>query len=307
MIATRIKLLGALPLLAVYLSLFTSVSAATFELAVPSEETRVGDEVRIPVYIDAPEGETAVITSAEILFPETMIWVKSLELAPGWLPVVGEEYQSLDNGAGVVLKTAGFEGGVSGRALFGTVLGIATGVGDASLSAGDRSYLLDKDNRDILRKGAPVTLKIQPVPAQSGLPPELFDIRLELAERVLAPGEPPTARVVFQSFGYVPTPVDMFFTVTNADGVVVASSEESVVVETETVFTKRFDDIALTRGRYAYHVVTRYDANIVDDFTAPFEVVSLRRTGVIIGITITVIGAGLAFVVLRLRQRGGLF
>lgn len=250
---------------------------ASFEFVVSEPAVYAGDTIHISVYINTPESSTLVAQS-DLSFSEKMLWVQSFTPAPGWLPVVGEEYQHLDNGRGALRRTAGFEGSVSGRVLFGTILGIARGDGVGLLTVNDQSFILDDNNKNILRESLPAEWEVTTVVSGTNdVPLELFDISIGLEEPAITVESPIIARVFFQSFGRVPTPVDMFFTITDEYGTVVASSEEHIVVETEAVFTKRFEGLGLSRGDYILHVVTRYNAGVEDSFTKPFSVVLSKR------------------------------
>lgn len=264
------------------LSFHDSAFAAEFELVVPFAPVYVGDIIQIPVYVNSPH-EDIVIAQANIVFPETMMWAKSFTLAPGWLPVVGGEYHTLDNGHGSLRKTAGFEGGISGRIRFGTFEGILLGAGDAEVSIIDTSFLFGKSNNNVFQKNDRARFLILDAPSHAGLPSALFDIHVELADDTVTSPEPLVARTIFQSFGSIATPVDIFFTVVDSTGKVFAEAQESVVVETETVFTKRFEELNLPVGHYTLRVNTRYKGNVEDEFSAPFTVVSSGRLRWVVG------------------------
>lgn len=263
-------------MLTVFLVLPSIAYGASFEFVVPDGVVHAGDTVHVPVYINTQESGT-LVAQPDLSFSEKMLWVRSFTFAPGWLPVVGEEYQLLDNGRGVLRRTAGFEGSVSGRVFFGTITGIARGEGVGSLSVSDRSFILNDNNEDILRERHSAQWEVKTRSTGSNAPLELFDIHLDLEGETFTMKDPVVARVFFQSFGRVPTPVDMFFTVTDEYGNVIASSEENIVVETEAVFTKRFENLDLSRGDYILHVITRYNAGVEDSFTKPFSVVLSKR------------------------------
>lgn len=247
--------------------------AASFELGLSSASAALGDVIRIPVYVNAEE-EPVVIADARIQFPRDLLWVKSFTIAPSWVAVSGETYNYVDNGSGVTRATAGFEEGIHGHTLFGELELIAIGAGVADVRVLPDSSLLDAHNRDVLADTKEAHTQIEIAVPSAGSTLQLFDIRLLLAESVLARGEPVVARVSFQSFGQVPTPVDMFFTVTDESGKIFASAKESLVVETEAVFTKELESLDLPSGEYVLHVNTRYNGSVEDDFHAPFRVSS---------------------------------
>lgn len=254
-----------------YFLFATHSYAAVFDIVEPSVDVRVGDTVRIPVYIVATD-ERAIIAQVDMHFSETQLWVKSFDLAPGWLPVFGGEYQFVDNGRGILRKTAGFEGGVVGRTLFGTIEAVMIESGEASFSVDESSSILGDKNYNFFQTSEGAHWDTRALEGVGDLPTSLFDIHMEAAPNVISSSEVLTARVIFQSFGFVPTPVDMFFTITDRNGTVFASSEEHIVVETDAVFTKRFHELALPIGRYELSIVTRYHGGIVDMFDSSFLV-----------------------------------
>lgn len=274
-----------------------SAVAASFEFGLPVRITQislprseadfvvmpvtVGDTIRVPVYINLEE-DSVVVVDMRIHFSRDLLWVKSFTVASGWLAVSGHEYNYLDNGRGIVRATAGFEEGVAAfvdveqnsRVLFGTLEFVSVGSGITEVRALRGSSILDAENKDILTgvETGKARFPISNLPQDGNAPPQLFDIRLEMAKTTLMPGEPITARIFFQSFGTVPTPVDIFFLVLDETGKIYASSEEAAVVETEAVLTKQFEQLDLPPGNYTLHVDTRYDTNIEDEFEATFSV-----------------------------------
>lgn len=107
------------------------------------------------------------------------------------------------------------------------------------------------------------------------LPEQLFDITLTIDDRVLTSVRELVARLTFTSFGRVPTPVDVTFSILDEEGNEVYRDEGEAVditVETEGLLTKTFEEIELLPGTYRLVAVTRYDENIVDEFSQQFEI-----------------------------------
>lgn len=111
-------------------------------------------------------------------------------------------------------------------------------------------------------------------PSQESIPEQLFDINLELDQDKIRSIDELIARVIFVSFGKVPTPVDMTFDILDASGAVIHSEKDMTTVETEKIFTKYFTGAALAAGTYTLRLTTLYNTNVRDTFEAPFSVIS---------------------------------
>ena len=103
-------------------------------------------------------------------------------------------------------------------------------------------------------------------------PIQLFDISLELDQSSVSKIEDLDARVIFSSFGTVPTPVQMTFKIVNSEGQTMYSEVASAVVETEMVYNKKFNDLNLPSGKYTLQLTTLYNQNVEDSFSQPFNI-----------------------------------
>ena len=111
---------------------------------------------------------------------------------------------------------------------------------------------------------------------ESGLPGQLFDISLEIDEATISNIQELVARVIFTSFGAQPTPIDLTFVILDEARSEVYRDEGSdvdVVVETEAVFNKSFENAPdLPLGNYTLVVTTLYNTDVKDEFRADFEI-----------------------------------
>lgn len=105
------------------------------------------------------------------------------------------------------------------------------------------------------------------------LPAQLFDIRLLLDSSSVLRSEDIVSRVTFTSFGRVPTPISLFFSMIDKDGVVVWKGEATTTVQTEAVYTKRLPVLNLVAGNYILKLHTRYNTKVEDDFQQPFQII----------------------------------
>lgn len=110
---------------------------------------------------------------------------------------------------------------------------------------------------------------------EGALPAQLFDIRLLLDRNEIPRIEDLVARVTFESFGRVSTPVEMTFTLLDAEGNKLWTSVDTTTVQTSAVFVKRFTGApSLTSGSYTARLDTLYNTDVRDTFEAPFTVLS---------------------------------
>ena len=106
-------------------------------------------------------------------------------------------------------------------------------------------------------------------------PAQLFDIAFSLNATQLHGDETLFAQLSFENFGTEPTPVDVVFVITDAEGNEVYRDEGEqvdIVVETEAFLTRNFDAVDFSPGEYEIVVTTRYGENITDEFSQSFSV-----------------------------------
>lgn len=105
------------------------------------------------------------------------------------------------------------------------------------------------------------------------LPAQLFDIRLLVDSANVARIIDLVARVTFESFGRVPTPVALTFTIVDEGGNEVWRSIDTTTVQTSAVFVKRFFEVGdLAPGSYTLRLNTLYNTDVSDIFEAPFTI-----------------------------------
>lgn len=116
-----------------------------------------------------------------------------------------------------------------------------------------------------------------PGPAEEQ-PAQLFDIRLLLDNNAVSKVSDLVARVMFTSFGRVPTPIDMKFTILDANGKEIWNGSDTTTVQTEAVFIRRFFEAGeLSPGKYRLRLRTLYGQNVEDSFFADFEISSEKK------------------------------
>ncbi len=234
-----------------------ATEASSFVLKDKAVTVEAGRTFTLPVTID-PEGEKQYTARFTLAFPSALLEVTSFSFAPRWLGVPQPGYDLVDNKSGQLIKTAGFPRGFSAPKSFGTVTFRAKAAGEAIITVGPRSFVLNAQNTSTLESLPQVVVaategfptKASPVTPLPNLPQgeqNLFDISLipqiqtsgaGLASRV-APGEFLPVSVKLLNFGSrKKADVVITYKITDAEGKKIYSAEETVAVETTATFVK---------------------------------------------------------------------
>lgn len=100
---------------------------------------------------------------------------------------------------------------------------------------------------------------------------QLFDITFTLEDTVLEDLEKLSAVVTFESFGTVPTPVNLTFIILDSNGNELYREKESIVVEVEEFLRWNYDNLGrLPKGKYIAVLETLYGDNVFDEFKQSF-------------------------------------
>lgn len=182
-------------------ALITPVSAVTTFLFTPTSVEHAKSGSFTLTIIANPQGVKNYTVKAELEYPADIVGVKSFTFANDWLPLVKPGYDLIDNARGVLIKTAGYPGGISGPTVFGTVLFSPKKAGNGTIKVGENSLALDAQSKNVLGSptkavvvitapAAPPAKEATPkVPQEEILPPEatttpvpptppLFDIKI---------------------------------------------------------------------------------------------------------------------------------
>jgi LPXTG-motif cell wall-anchored protein len=119
----------------------------------------VGDTVAVTVEL-TPSGDTVYTTQLELLFPAEVLEVTDVELGEGWLELRKDGFDEVDNTAGVLMKTAGYPNGFTDETLFATVSFKARTAGDAVITVGDATTILDGKNANVYGAAKKFTITV---------------------------------------------------------------------------------------------------------------------------------------------------
>ena len=154
-------------------------SLAIFALTAPVALAGAGTITLSPATREIMQGQTftmsvnvnpaaALFTAkAVVRYPANLLEVKSFSFGSLWLPLTQPGYDSIDNASGVMVKTAGYPGGLSATKFLGTVTFKAKATGTATITVGSDSALLDSNSANTLTSGGQSIVTIKPYVAPS--------------------------------------------------------------------------------------------------------------------------------------------
>ncbi len=129
----------------------------------------------------------------------------------------------------------------------------------------------------------------------AGVPEQLFDITMNIEDRTIENSDELVAIITYESFGSVPTPVDLTYTIYNKDGEIVHSEKGDVIVETENIERKYFKGLNLPEGEYYLIFKTIYNVDVDDEFRGDFEIRKEKQESsvpwlwIVVGVSLIVI------------------
>jgi len=147
--------------LAVFMSLAGVAYAVsgTISLSPMTKKVTPGQLVVVTVTV-SPTGGSAYTVKAKVNYPAGLLEVQSFTFSDGWLPLTQTGYSLIDNTNGVLIKTAGYAGGLSSSKTLGTITFRAKSAGTATVSVAGDSMVLDASNGNIFVGGSSSVLTI---------------------------------------------------------------------------------------------------------------------------------------------------
>ena len=147
------KALILLSFILVFAATASSASAATISFSPATGGADVGNAFSLNVYIVPSAGEKIFTAKASIAYPAGLLEARSFSFAQNTFPLAQSGYDRNDTAAGVLIKTAGFPGGITGTTLLGTVTFYAKAAGSADIRAASDSEILNDANQNAFTGG----------------------------------------------------------------------------------------------------------------------------------------------------------
>lgn len=126
----------------------TAALAASFQIAPASVSAAPGDSVSLSL-IAEPASSNVVSVRAHVVFDPSVLEEESFTYAPGWLSVAESGYDSVENGQGSVIKTAGYPGGITGQTPFATITFRVKSPGESDIGLAGDTAMLDGSGENI--------------------------------------------------------------------------------------------------------------------------------------------------------------
>ena len=123
--------------------------AATVNLAPTTLSVTPGKVFTVTLTAE-PEGTKLYTVRSNVSFDPALVTVTNFAFAPKWLALSTTGYDSIDNASGLLVKTAGYPGGITAPTVFGTITFRAKTAGTAHIDVTGQSMLLDANSKNTL-------------------------------------------------------------------------------------------------------------------------------------------------------------
>jgi hypothetical protein len=152
------KILVAIGLLVIAPATF----AATFNISPTTVNTDVNSNFSLQIALN-PQNVASYTSKLELTYPSDLLEVTSFTFDNKCMQLSQAGYDSIDNTNGILIKTAGYTGGITSTTNFGTVSFHAKKSGTANITVGTGSLILDSTGKNILSSSPSVSITIKEV------------------------------------------------------------------------------------------------------------------------------------------------
>jgi len=125
-----------------------ALAATTFSFSPSSISIRAGDIYNLKVIVH-PHGVKNYTVMAQIQYPADLLEIKTFNFGNGWTALSQSGYDLIDNKNGLLIKTAGYPGGISDSVIFGTISFAAKKAGDGVIRANGDSLAFDATSQNV--------------------------------------------------------------------------------------------------------------------------------------------------------------
>ena len=164
----KITLTSAAVVIGTMMLAFTALAATTASITPTSVKVVAGQQFNVVVAVN-PNGTSDYAEQLQIDYPANLLQVTAFNVGSNWMSLTQSGYDSIDNTNGVMIKTAGYAGGITSLTPFGTITFTAKKSGSGTITIGGGSQAFEKSGQTaITGTGASfvvTTATVAPAPA----------------------------------------------------------------------------------------------------------------------------------------------
>ncbi len=135
----------------------SSLAASNFIISLPQgAEYEPGQT--FTANISVSPSEKVYTVGIQLDYPANLLRAESFSFASNWMPLSQDGYDSIDNTNGLLIKTAGYPGGISSSRVVGTVTFKAKNSGQGAIQLTSDTFALNAQNTDV--KGNLASLQV---------------------------------------------------------------------------------------------------------------------------------------------------
>ena len=125
---------------------FTALAATTASITPTSVKVVAGQQFNVVVAVN-PNGTSDYAEQLQINYPASLLQVTAFNIGSSWMSLAQPGYDSIDNTNGVLIKTAGYTGGITSLTPFGTITFTAEKSGSGTITIGSGSQAFEKSGQ----------------------------------------------------------------------------------------------------------------------------------------------------------------
>ena len=147
-----------------------ALAVTTISLSPANVDVTSGKTFNVTIGVN-PQSVANYTEKIELTYPADILEARAFNFGGSWMPLAQTGYDLIDNTNGVLVKTAGYPGGLSSVATFGTISFYAKKAGSGNIKLGNGSLALDANNQNVLSGTPEIFVKIS-APAIIPVTPE---------------------------------------------------------------------------------------------------------------------------------------
>jgi len=126
-----------------------ALAATTASFTPASVKVATGQQFNMAVTV-SPSGAKDYAEKIEVDYPADTLEVTSFTMGNGGMALEQPGYDSIDNAGGILIKTAGYAGGISSPTMFGTILFTAKKAGSGTITVGGQSVAFQASSQSAI-------------------------------------------------------------------------------------------------------------------------------------------------------------